>query len=349
MVIECFLFGFNKICLKRGGFFVKKVALHIFKILLSLMLFVFFCIFLLAFEVYSAGTCVSIVIPVYNVNQNLLKSCLNSVKNQTLENIEIICVDDGSTDGSGKILDEYAKNDSRFKIYHQKNSGPSAARNRGIDLSEGEYIQFVDSDDHMSKNMSEKLYNLAKQEDADIVRCRFYSSKDPSITYQNMTYRGPVFGVLDSGYVWNGLYKSSLLKENNLRFDELSKFAEDLSFNMICFPKANKIACCFDKLYYYTYNAGSLTRMRDDEKACLSLAENIDFVYKNWKINGYFDDNAARAGFFKWVLRFDSWLGRDGTCGLFAKAIGPELLEDSVINLLPVKERLVFRKMKINC
>ena len=218
------------------------------------MLFVFFCVFSSVFRAYSAGSCVSIIIPVYNVNKNLLKNCLDSVKNQTLRDIEIICVDDGATDGSGQILDEYAKNDGRFKVYHQKNSGPSAARNRGIELSEGEYIQFVDSDDHISKDMSQKLYNLAKQKDADIVRCGFFVAKSPARTFQNLTYFGPRFGLLGCGYIWNGLYRSRFLKENNLKFDKLSSFAEDLAFNMICFPKAKNIVCCSEKLYYLMYN-----------------------------------------------------------------------------------------------
>ena len=327
---------------------MKKAALHIIKILISLTLFVVFCIFLIPFGGYCAEPEVSIVIPVYNVNKNLLKSCLDSVKNQTLKNIEIICVDDGSTDGSGLILDEYAKLDSRFKVYHQKNGGPSCARNRGIEMSSGEYIQFVDSDDHISVNMSQKLYNLAKQEDADIVKCGFHVPLSVGKVAPARTRFGPRFGMIGYGYVWDGLYRSRFLKENGLKFDELSSFAEDISFNMTCFPKAKKTVFCSDKLYYYKYNICSLTRTRNYKKALMSLAQNLNFVYNNWKNNGYFENDSAKLEFLKWFLSFGGWLKKDGALQLFMDAIGNELKQDSAIDLLPLWQRLSFRKMKAN-
>ncbi len=327
---------------------MKKAALHIIKILISLTLFVVFCIFLIPFGGYCAEPEVSIVIPVYNVNKNLLKSCLDSVKNQTLKNIEIICVDDGSTDGSGLILDEYAKLDSRFKVYHQKNGGPSCARNRGIEMSSGEYIQFVDSDDHISVNMSQKLYNLAKQEDADIVKCGFHVPLSVGKVAPARTRFGPRFGMIGYGYVWDGLYRSRFLKENGLKFDELSSFAEDISFNMTCFPKAKKTVFCSDKLYYYKYNICSLTHTRNYKKALMSLAQNLNFVYNNWKNNGYFENDSAKLEFLKWFLSFGGWLKKDGALQLFMDAIGNELKQDSAIDLLPLWQRLSFRKMKAN-
>ena len=327
---------------------MKKAALHIIKILISLALFVVFCVFVMPFGGYCAGPEVSIIIPVYNVDKNLLKNCLDSVKNQTLKNIEIICVDDGSTDGSGLILDEYAKCDSKFKVYHQKNGGPSRARNRGIEMSSGEYIQFVDSDDCISKNMSQKLYNLAKQEDADIVKCGFYSPVSAGKASPGRTRFGSIFGMIGSGYVWDGLYRSRFLKENGLKFDEMSSFAEDISFNMTCFPKAQKTVCCSDKLYCYKYNICSLTHTRNDQKALKSLAQNLNFVYKNWKENGYFENDSAKLKFLKWFLNLGGWLQKDGALGLFMDAIGEELKQDSAIDLLPLKQRLAFRKMKAN-
>ena len=297
---------------------------------------------------YCAGPKVSIIVPVYNVNKNLLKSCLDSVKNQTLKNIEIICIDDGSIDGSGLILDEYAKLDSRFKVYHQKNGGPSCARNRGIEMSSGEYIQFVDSDDHISVNMSQKLYNLAKQEDADIVKCGFYVPLSVGKEAPARTRFGPRFGMIGCGYAWDGLYKSRFLKENGLKFDELSSFAEDISFNMTCFPKAKKTVFCPDKLYYYKYNICSLTHTRNDKKALVSLAQNLNFVYNNWKENGYFENDSAKLEFLKWFLSLGGWLKKDGSLQLFMDAIGNELKQDSAVDLLPLGQRLAFRKMKAN-
>ena len=102
---------------------------------------------------------ISVIIPVYNV-ENYLKRCLNSVLNQTLKDIEIICVNDGSTDDSAQICEEYALKDERFSVFHQENKGVSAARNKGLSLAEGEYICFIDSDDSIKENYLSHLLSL---------------------------------------------------------------------------------------------------------------------------------------------------------------------------------------------
>ena len=109
---------------------------------------------------------VSVIIPVYNV-ENYLRQCLDSVVNQTLSDIEIICVDDGSTDNSGKILDEYATKDSRIKVIHKENGGYGKAMNVGLDNAIGEYIGIVEPDDYIALDMYETLYNIAKEKDLD--------------------------------------------------------------------------------------------------------------------------------------------------------------------------------------
>ena len=113
---------------------------------------------------------ISVIIPVYNV-EKYLKKCIYSVVNQTFQNIEIILVDDGSTDASGDICDDFAKLDRRIKAFHKKNGGLSSARNFGIKKSTGNFLVFVDSDDWISKNMIEDLYNAAKKNDVKIVCC----------------------------------------------------------------------------------------------------------------------------------------------------------------------------------
>ena len=112
-------------------------------------------------------TKVSIIVPVYNV-EKYLKRCLDSLVNQTLKDIEIICVNDGSTDGSLAILNEYVRNDDRIVVINQENSGQSVARNRGIDVAKGEYLGFVDSDDWVSEDYFERLHNSAIQNNAEI-------------------------------------------------------------------------------------------------------------------------------------------------------------------------------------
>src|SRR5574344_1801991 len=113
---------------------------------------------------------VSLIIPVYNTGEYLVE-CLDSCIRQTLSNIEIICVDDGSTDDSLKILNEYAKKDNRVRVFAQKNSGQSVARNKGMKLAEGKYIAFLDSDDSLNRCMLENLYNQANADNADITMC----------------------------------------------------------------------------------------------------------------------------------------------------------------------------------
>lgn len=115
---------------------------------------------------------VSVIIPVYNV-EKYIRECLDSIVNQSYKNLQIILVDDGSTDNSGKICDEYAKKDSRITVVHQENQGAGAAKNTGLDLIKGEYFSIIDSDDYIDLSMYEKMVSLMKQYDSDIVQCLF--------------------------------------------------------------------------------------------------------------------------------------------------------------------------------
>ena len=122
---------------------------------------------------------VSVIVPVYNV-EPYLEECLRSLLGQTLTDIEIICVNDGSTDNSGKILEKYRQNDDRIIIAWQKNSGLSAARNRGLDIAKGKYIYFCDSDDYLQTNALEYSYKLAEERGLEVLRfgtCEFYHDK----------------------------------------------------------------------------------------------------------------------------------------------------------------------------
>ena len=114
---------------------------------------------------------ISVIVPVYNV-ESYLKVCVDSILAQTYENLEIILVDDGSKDSSGKMCDEYAEKDARIKVVHKKNGGVSSARNKGLDVASGEYIGFVDSDDSTKPNMFEILYKNMVTSDADVSVCK---------------------------------------------------------------------------------------------------------------------------------------------------------------------------------
>ncbi len=120
---------------------------------------------------------ISVIIPVYNV-ENDIRFCLDSVLNQTYKNLQIILVDDGSTDSSGDICDEYKNKDSRIQVIHKQNGGLSDARNKGLEIADGDYIAFLDSDDYIYKTFYEELYNLITKYDADISECNFLRIND---------------------------------------------------------------------------------------------------------------------------------------------------------------------------
>lgn len=217
---------------------------------------------------------VSIIIPVYNV-EKYLGRCINSVLNQTYKNIELILIDDGSTDRSGKICDDYGINDNRIQVIHKKNSGVSLARNLGINISTGDYIQFIDSDDFVEPIMTEKMLNAAKN-NSNLVICGMkFIYKDMKSIY-NMNYASPFEGTYQIydfmkhfGKLYelnlinstvNKLYVSNIIKENKLKFVKNLDLGEDLLFNLEYITSCKNITIIKDLLYYYSkYIENSLT------------------------------------------------------------------------------------------
>lgn len=189
---------------------------------------------------------ISVIVPIYNVEKYLSK-CIDSIINQTLTNIEIILVNDGSTDNSGKIIDEYAKKDSRIKVIHKKNGGQGSARNAGLDIAKGEYIGFVDSDDWIDSNMYESLYNAAISNNSDIVVCnRKVFDENGNIkgivTVEEKIIKNIKNNIAD--YIVNDLlykhtvsacnkiYKRQILQDNNIYFKGVNEVgSEDALFN----------------------------------------------------------------------------------------------------------------------
>ena len=168
---------------------------------------------------------VSIIVPVYNVEQYLEK-CVNSIINQSYKNLEIILVDDGATDNSGKICDELAKLDNRIKVYHKENGGLSDARNYGVERATGEYIGFVDSDDYIDPKMYEKLYEAIKKENVDVVECSFKIIYPGRVDFFSTEKYYEILGKQEYleeylkmrrifGSVWTKLIKSTIAKKNS--------------------------------------------------------------------------------------------------------------------------------------
>ena len=221
---------------------------------------------------------ISIVVPIYNV-EKYLKQCIESIINQTLQDIEIILVDDGSPDNCPQICDEYAKKDNRIKVVHKKNGGLSSARNAGIEVATGDFIGFVDSDDYIELDMYEKMYNIAKENHVDFVVSDYYkvSDKGKIITtidmnegiYDKNRIIKEIFPSLimgdDINYgkllsVCYCLYRRDLFIKNNLLFDDEIKYSEDNLFSSIIGYKANNFYYMKGSyLYNYRYNPNSIS------------------------------------------------------------------------------------------
>lgn len=210
---------------------------------------------------------VSVIIPVYNAEQ-YLRQCLDSVINQTLKNIEIICINDGSTDKSLQIIKEYQQKDKRIILVNLKqNKGVSNARNEGIKLSIGHYIAFVDADDFLEKNYIEKL----SEHEADIVACSFYKEY-PFKNEKNIIVKEKISRTKDEfikdllsfqksiGAVWGKIFNSKYLKDNILLFDEKLVLAEDAEFCLRLMKHNPKIIYIPDILYHYNFSNNSTVR-----------------------------------------------------------------------------------------
>lgn len=224
---------------------------------------------------------ISVIVPVYNV-RDYLDECVSSLLGQTMNDIEIILVDDGSTDGSGELCDRYARNDPRVKVIHQENMGLGLARNSGLQAASGTYIGFVDSDDVVSLRFFETLYNTITQYDADIAYCghlrfsdvvrepehektdvRLWNGREEIRQYLLDRIGLPPEQKRDNLYgaaVWCGLYSHRLLKEHEVCFvSERVLVAEDIIFDIDVIPHCGRIVHIDEPLYFYRFNPDSLT------------------------------------------------------------------------------------------
>lgn len=210
----------------------------------------------------------SVIVPIYNTEQ-YLRRCLDSIVNQTYTNLEIILIDDGSTDKSGDIADEYAGRDERIKVIHQINQGESSARNRGIDLITGDYFSFVDCDDWIDDNMYEVMIAIGYKAEADIIVSRWYKSYNDrdieimnSIPVENdelskeelLRYIYMRDAYKGFAYMWDKIYKTELLNSEagKVYFDETLKLGGDVLF-LAQMALNTKRAIYIDKAFYHYF------------------------------------------------------------------------------------------------
>ena len=223
---------------------------------------------------------ISVIVPVYNV-EKYLQECIESILKQSYTNLEIILVDDGSTDGSGKICDFYENRDDRVRVIHKKNGGLSDARNCGLDVSNGEYIYFCDSDDFIDNNTIEDLAEIAVNEDSDCVffNARAFSDEnikhDPEGYIRKKSYKtgkGCVIGfkqlVMDEFIPCAQLhfYKRAFLDEYSLRFKK-GIIGEDELFSFYTYLYAKKVSYCNKACYHRRLRPGSIMTSKGQDKA----------------------------------------------------------------------------------
>lgn len=253
---------------------------------------------------------ISIVIPVYN-DVKFLEKCVNSIMEQSYKNLEIIFVDDESTDGSSKLLDCFALRDERITVIHKKNAGVSAARNDGIEKASGKYICFSDADDILSKDYVQYLYDLLVRNDADISLTRsMFSNYDTTqvtskneriisgneATIQILSYRIPIG-------VYCKLFKADVLRRKSIRFRENLFIGEGFNFNVDAFQRVSKVAVSDKKIYYYRRNnSTSATTSFSAEKSINGLKA-IDVIRDNLLLKN--DDVLKALNYAYWRTNSD--------------------------------------------
>ncbi|MBE7015319.1 MAG: glycosyltransferase [Ruminococcaceae bacterium] len=229
---------------------------------------------------------VSVIVPVYN-GEKTIKSCIESLLSQTLTDLEIIVVNDGSTDGTMDIVSEFS--DNRIKSVTTPNQGQGLARNCGIRVASGEYVGFCDADDTVDATMYEKLYNVAKENRDDMVQCAIKDIRNGTASIRSGIDHAGIqidslkdyldsyfYTLLHTNEVCNKMFRRSFLEENSLKFSDTKKvFSEDLDLNIRILPHLRRVSFISDALYnYYISDTGHCKR---------SPYERIDKIFTLYK------------------------------------------------------------------
>lgn len=237
---------------------------------------------------------VSIIVPVYNA-QEFLARCVDSVLNQEYRDFELLLVDDGSTDASGSICDEYARKDSRVQVIHKENSGVSDSRNLALDRAQGEYLQFLDSDDWITPDATKLFVRAAQESQADIVIAHFYR-----VVGERLSPKGDIEeeGVLTReefaahmmdnpadfyyGVLWNKLYRRDIVERARLRMDSAISWCEDFIFNLEYIRHAEIFYALHAPVYYYVKTKGSLVSQGNSFSRTVRMKLSVFEYYNNF-------------------------------------------------------------------
>lgn len=261
---------------------------------------------------------VSVILPCYNV-EKYLNQCLDSIVNQTLKEIEIICIDDGSTDNTLTVLNDFANKDSRIKVLTQQNKGPGAARNAGLDIATGEFVSMLDSDDFFKLDMLENFYKEAISKNTDILICEsqeYYDKKnkykklkwalrkkylpfEKIFNYKNMPKHIIGFCV---GWAWDKFYKKSFIDKYNLRYAELMN-SEDLTFVFLSLVLASRISIINEVFISHRKREDSVEMTRDKNPYDFIIA--AQNLRNNLISYGKYEE--VEQSFLNWFVPFSFW------------------------------------------
>ncbi|WP_319638589.1 DNA-deoxyinosine glycosylase [Lacrimispora sp. 210928-DFI.3.58] len=258
---------------------------------------------------------ISLIIPVYNA-EKYLRRCFNSVLGQTFQDMEVIVINDGSTDGSLSICREYEEKDSRFVVIDKENTGVSDSRNQAIAVAKGCYLQFIDSDDWLTPDATELLAEAAGKYDCDLVVADFYRVERAVYTEkQHIRERGLLtreqyaeYMMQDPadfyyGVLWNKLYRKSIIEEHQLKMEEELRFCEDFLFNLRFIRHAARFAAIQTPIYYYMKRKGSLVSTDWKKANAVALKLRLLKEYKElYQSMGLYEENELRINAF--VLSF---------------------------------------------
>ena len=239
---------------------------------------------------------ISIIVPIYNAEKYIAK-CVDSLVNQTKKELEFILINDGSTDNTEEIIKTYK--DKRIKYYKNKNQGIGKTRNFGISKSTGKYIMFLDSDDYLSKNACQKMYEKILESNSDLVVCDFYKVYDfgkteeiklSSFSETSLKGRPSIINEINLA-PWNKIYKRELIIKNKIKFIENLKY-EDAPFVIEALSKAKKITKINESLNYYVIHGNSETTVRDER--CFDILKIVDIIRRNTKDKKYLKEEVDK-------------------------------------------------------
>jgi len=252
---------------------------------------------------------ISVIVPVYNI-ERYIEKCIKSIINQTYQDLEIILVDDGSSDESGHVCDQYAKTDKRIQVIHKNNEGLSDARNTGLEICRGQYVGFVDGDDWIAKDMYEFLYRTLIENQADVAVCGHYIESDEGVfdvecaedSLKIYNCREAVYAVVKDkeihSYAWDKLYRKELF--DGIRYP-IGRYVQDIFTTYKIFMNASKVVCNNQPKYYYYQRQNSIQRTRgnklnwDQFCAYKEMRENLREDYKD--LNEFITICLARYGY----------------------------------------------------